>query len=268
MAYTRPSSLTLESVPLPHAWVHIEDYDRDISLGGRHGVVAQLDELLGRLTGAVTSKDPGAPLSGRLCEAYRELAGAEGAAITVRYGSPSRVTLWTTDEVANRLEDLQDVLGEGPGHSASASGQIEICLVPAPTSSRWSMFVDAAQDLVQNAVIHAVPMHPDRQVFGVITLYQSSTRSEPLRLGRHELQFLANVVGAALVGDVPDTDVHEGPWAARASIHQATGMVVVQMGVSPDDALALLRAHAYGQQTTLAEIAQAVIERRISFTPQ
>jgi hypothetical protein len=45
-------------------------------------------------------------------------------------------------------------------------------------------------------------------------------------------------------------------------------MVVVQMRVSPDDALALLRAHAYGQQTTLGEIAQAVIERRISFTTQ
>ena len=230
--------------------------------------MAQLDQLLERLTGAVSAKNPSEPLSGRLCEAYRELAGADGAAITVKYGSPSRVTLWTTDEIANRLEDLQDVLGEGPGHSASASGQIEICLVPAPTSSRWSVFVDAAQDLVPSATIHAVPMHPDREVFGVITLYQSSPSSASLVLERHELQFLANVVGAALVGDVPPPDVHEGPWAARSSIHQATGMVVAQMKVSADDALALLRAHAYGQQTTLAEIAAAVIERRISFPTQ
>jgi hypothetical protein len=227
--------------------------------------VAELDDLLERLTGAVTSKDPEAPLSGRLCESYRELAGADGAAITVDYERPSRVTLCTTDDVANRLEDLQDVLGEGPGHSASASGQIEICLVPAPTSSRWSVFVDAAQDLVRSAVIHAVPMHPDREVFGVITLYQCPQPDEPLALERHELQFLANVVGAALVGDVPPPDVYQGPWASRSRIHQATGMVVAQMKLSPDDALALLRAHAYGQQTTLDQIASAVVERRITF---
>jgi len=226
--------------------------------------VAQLSDLLHRLTGAITSRDPGQPLSTRLCDAYRELAGAEGAALTVNYESPNRVTLCTTNEVAHRLEDLQDVVGEGPGHSAAVSGQIEVCTVPATASSRWSIFVEAAQDLVRSAVIHAVPMHPDREVFGVITLYQDGG-GQRLALERAQLQFLANVVGAALVGDTDATDATTGPWASRARIHQATGMVVAQMHVSPDDALAVLRAHAYGQQTTLSEIASAVVERRIKF---
>ncbi|MFC5731411.1 MULTISPECIES: GAF and ANTAR domain-containing protein [Nocardioides] len=225
-----------------------------------------MGELLNRLTGALSVRDREEPLSGRLCDSYRELAGADGAAITVHYETANRVTLCTTNQVAHRLEDLQDVLGEGPGHTASASGQIESCVVPAPASPRWPIFVDAAQDVVDSAQILAVPMHPDRHAFGVITLYQSPRTDHPLALERKELQFLANVVGAALITDTDASDeVTSGPWASRAQIHQATGMVVAQLHISPEDALALLRAHAYGQQTTLSNVATAVVGRRIKF---
>jgi hypothetical protein len=234
--------------------------------------VAEFDDVLVRLTAAVTTREPELPLSVRLCDSYRELAGAEGAAITVRYDELARVTLCATDERSARLEDLQDVLGEGPGHSASASGQIEMCVVPATGSSRWSIFVEAAQDVVPNAVIHAVPMHPNGDVFGVITLYQSHPSEEPttaLRLDRTELQFLANVVGVALVGEGAMLDEStEGPWASRAKVHQATGMLVAQMKIGPVDALALLRAHAYAQQTTLSELASDIVERRVRFPIQ
>ncbi len=229
--------------------------------------MAQPGDLLRRLTVSLATRDPELPLSGRLCEAYRELAGAEGAAITVDYSSTNRVTLWTTNEVARRLEDLQDVTGEGPGHSASASGQIEVCAVPGSASSRWAIFVEAAQDIFGSALIHAVPMAPERDVLGVITLYRDHRVGAPLALERGQLQFLANVVGAALLGD-NDAAVTatSGPWLSRATIHQATGMVVAQLHVSPEDALAVLRAHAYGQQATLSEIAAAVVDRRVNFS--
>lgn len=225
--------------------------------------MAQIGDLLHRMTVALTARDAVQPLSGRLCDVYRELAGAEGAALTVRYQSTNRVTLSTTNEVARRLEDLQDVMGEGPGHSASESGQIEICAVPGTASSRWSIFVEAAQDIVDKTTVHAVPMRPERDVFGVITLYHDHGNRK-LALERGQLQFLANVVGAVLIGD-KEAAAASGPWLSRATIHQATGMVVAQLRVSPEDALAVLRAHAYGQQATLSEIASAVIERRVKF---
>jgi hypothetical protein len=231
--------------------------------------VEQFGDLVVRLTAAIAARDAGAPLSDRLCDSYRELAGANGAAITVRYEEPERVTLCATDDRAAQLEDLQDVLGEGPGHSAAVSGQIELCLVPATASSRWSIFVDAAQDVVSSAAIHAIPMHPESAVFGVITLYQSPQPDVALELGRNELQFLANVVGAALVSEGASLDdLNTGPWASRAKVHQATGMVVAQMKIGPDDALALLRAHAYAQQMTLTDLASAIVERRVRFPVQ
>ena len=44
-----------------------------------------------------------------------------------------------------------------------------------------------------------------------------------------------------------------GAWSSRAGIHQATGMVIAQLGISPDDALAVLRAHAYAEDIPLDE---------------
>jgi hypothetical protein len=43
-------------------------------------------------------------------------------------------------------------------------------------------------------------------------------------------------------------------------------MVIAQLRVGPDDALAILRAHAYAHDTTLAEIAEQVVDRRLDFS--
>jgi hypothetical protein len=42
-------------------------------------------------------------------------------------------------------------------------------------------------------------------------------------------------------------------------------MVVAQLGLSPQDALGILRAHAFVHDTPLAEIARQVVTRRLDF---
>ena len=54
-------------------------------------------------------------------------------------------------------------------------------------------------------------------------------------------------------------------WSSRATVHQATGMVIVQAGVPAVDALAVLRAHAYATDQTLTEVADQVVSRRLDF---
>lgn len=65
-------------------------------------------------------------------------------------------------------------------------------------------------------------------------------------------QLLSDSVGVALLRDEASTSV-EGPssWASRATVHQATGMVIAQLGVSAEDALAVLRAHAFAGDRSL-----------------
>ncbi|MGD9959407.1 ANTAR domain-containing protein [Nocardioides sp.] len=226
------------------------------------------EDLLARLAGAIAETPVGHPLSARLCHACRNLAGADSAAITLDYLSANRVTLCATDETASRLEDLQDVVGEGPGRTAAETGRVEVCPLPWPGRERWAMFAEAAEKVVDQTVIHAVPIQPGDSVLGVLTLYLLRPAPAELLLDERTLLTMAAATGAALARDpgVFQDDLLSGPWSSRARIHQATGMVIAQLGLNSDDALAVLRAHAYAGETTLTDIAEEVVSRRLRFT--
>ena len=225
------------------------------------------DDLLIRFARAIATTPATHALSERLCLASRDLAGADAAAITVAYAETNRVTLFATDEVSARLEDLQEVIGEGPGYSAASHRGVEVCRLGTLAAERWPLFSAAALQIVGAATLHAVPMQPGNQLFGVMTLYQLEHPHADLAMDVRTLERLAAATGAALMRDpeAVDQDLMDGPWASRAQIHQATGMVVAQLGLNSDDALAVLKAHAYAGETTLADIAEQVVDRTVHF---
>ena len=49
------------------------------------------------------------------------------------------------------------------------------------------------------------------------------------------------------------------------TVHQAAGMVAVQLDITVGQALVRLRAHAFGNGLTLAEVAAAVVTRTVRF---
>ena len=48
-------------------------------------------------------------------------------------------------------------------------------------------------------------------------------------------------------------------------VHQASGMVAAQLGVSVGQALIRLRAYAFGNDRLLTQVAQDVVARRLRF---
>jgi AmiR/NasT family two-component response regulator len=50
-------------------------------------------------------------------------------------------------------------------------------------------------------------------------------------------------------------------------VHQATGMLLVQLGISAEAAFARLRAYAYAHDQRLADVAREVVGRRLRFEP-
>jgi hypothetical protein len=58
-----------------------------------------------------------------------------------------------------------------------------------------------------------------------------------------------------------------GFTAHRAQVHQAAGMMSVQLGVDITDAMVRLRAHAYTHDRPLAAIATDIVDRRLRFPP-
>ncbi len=87
--------------------------------------------LLGQLTRVLADTEPGAPLALRLCLAFAQILEAEGAAITIGFAPPDRATLCATDSLAERIENSQDILREGPSLDAFRTGTAVCGLVHA-----------------------------------------------------------------------------------------------------------------------------------------
>lgn len=221
-------------------------------------------EILGRLARLVAAADPRQSLPERLAQACRHLLNVDGTAITLENTTLQRITLWSTSEDAARLEDLQEVTGEGPSHQAFTTGE-PVTAQLNDDEQRWPEFADGARRAVGDVTIHALPIRPDHEVIGVLILLQlPATGASPLLAGA---QFLADAIGAALLTGAPGEDdtARDGPWSSRAEVHQAIGMVIAELHISMADALAILRAHAFAHDTSVHDIAMQVLSRRLDF---
>jgi hypothetical protein len=204
----------------------------------------------------------------RLGEAMRLMLGADGVAITLEYLSDNRVTLCATDEVASTLESLQEVLGQGPGYEAARNDVLVVADLDGDTDQRWPMLAQTLDARCGPLRMHAVPVHANGGLGGVATLHTG--REKSLAEPPDRVAFLANAVGAALVTDAEDhaegqLQPAEG-WSSRSVVHQATGMVMAQVRVTAEDALALLRGHAYALATDIDDVASGVVGRSINFS--
>jgi AmiR/NasT family two-component response regulator len=58
-----------------------------------------------------------------------------------------------------------------------------------------------------------------------------------------------------LADELSDANAH------RAEVHQASGMVSIQLAITVDEALARLRAHAFANDQSVAAVAQQIVSR-------
>ena len=200
-----------------------------------------------------------------------EAVGA-GAALSMSTGGGSHEPVFATDSRSDELEDLQATLGQGP--SAEVIGGIgpvlEGELAGAGALARWPEFAPAAVARGVAAVF-AVPVGVGAARLGALGLYRdwpgplSQDQADALLLYADAVLMLALDERGGLAPGAADL-LEAGFTERRAEIHQAVGMISVQLGVSLTDALVALRARAYAEGRTIAQVAGDVIARRLSFT--
>jgi hypothetical protein len=217
-------------------------------------------ELMLRLTQAVATLPGGEPLALRMCTAFVLLVEATGGSITLGYASSERTLLCATDDASARYEDAQDFLREGPSLDAFRTGHVVASLSVEDQLHRWPGLAASLTDPWNS--VRAIPIHPDSAVMGVLTVHDGP---EPMA-DEGELSFLADAIGAAIIGDLPSHDDESPLWTERDRVSQATGMVIAQLALSPADALALLRAHAFAHETSVVEVSRSVVERKLDFS--
>lgn len=215
-------------------------------------------QLLGRLARALASIDPEVPMPDRLCRACVEILGAQSGALTVS-SADEHLTISSKDGLSAQIDDLEDVVGEGPGRVAFTENRmvtVELDRNDRSTEA-FPVFSQLAQSITGPATLVAVPVHVGARAIGVLNLYFTTGR---LTYPEADLQMLADLIGLSLVNELDSLD-----WSSRSLIHQATGMVTAQLRIPLPDALAILRAHAFAGSTTLETVADDVVQRRIAF---
>lgn len=224
----------------------------------------RLDRILGGL--AAASGDLWS--SDRLCTVSQQIVGVSGAGVMLMSGDIPRGSLCTTDDVSHLIEELQYTLGEGP--CIDAYQQDQVVAEPdlaEPVTRRWLAFTPPALQAGVRAVF-GFPLRVGAVRLGALNFYRD--RPSPLSDDQHAdalviadvtARWVLDVQAGATSGSVAD-ELEDGA-DFHFVVHNAAGMVSVQLGVSVAEALIRLRALAFGDDRPLADVAQDVVARRL-----
>jgi len=205
----------------------------------------------------------------RFSASFVEVLPVNGASVSTVGKVLGSETVSATDDVAAYLDELQFDLGEGPCWDAvrSARAVIEPDFVGGG-ASRWPTLAAAAR-LTPIASIFAFPLVVGALRFGAVDLYSRSRMMLDVTQEQQAVA-LADVVGRhvlreALTVSRVDHEPDAKPYSRR-TVHQATGVVLAQVDLDPDDAMLMIQAHAFGAGETMMKVSQDILDGRLRFT--
>lgn len=232
--------------------------------------VAREDERRLKILRRLSEHDIGADETERLCTVCAEMTAMTGAGIMLMSGDVPRGSLCTTNATSETIELLQFELGEGPCVDAYEQDRpvLEPDLV-APSAPRWIAFTPPAIAAGVRAIF-GFPLHVGAVRLGALNLYRD--RPGPLTDDQHaDALVMAGVAAHAVL--LMQANAPPGSLAADLErgadfqfvVHQASGMVAAQLDIPVIQALIRLRAHAFGNERPLADVARDVVDRRLRF---
>lgn len=230
-----------------------------------HRRVRILDLLVG---------DGDRPLAGpRICEVGARVTGMTGAGIMLMSADVAQGSLCTSDPVSAVLEDLQYMLGEGPCIDACQDDRpVAEPDLARPDVHRWIAFSSPAVEAGARAVF-GFPLRVGAVGLGALNLYRD--RPGPLTDEQHaDALVMADIAAQSIL--VLQANAPPGVLAVELEagadlhhlVHQASGMVAVQLGVGVGLALVRLRAHAFATGASLTEVARQVVGRTLRLDGQ
>ncbi|MEU7054672.1 GAF and ANTAR domain-containing protein [Streptomyces sp. NPDC046197] len=215
---------------------------------------------------------PPAEVPHQLCALVVKLLPVSGASVSL-CGSGMPVQVSASDDAAARMADVQATLGDGPCLYAAEIGAPVLAsdLTTGRDVRRWPVFAQQAAEAGVQAV-YSLPLGNDAVCVGTLDLYGGI----PHELSGRELhtaQLVAGAMTLALMSLSHEVDIEEradhswlsGLTTDHDEVYQAIGMIMAQLGVGSDEALARLRARAFAQGRTALDVAHEVISCRERF---
>jgi GAF domain len=190
----------------------------------------------------------------------RHGSGTDGVSVSLGNSGHGLSPLWASDARAERLEERQLTLGEGPCLDAVSTGApvlVDDLGARDHHSLAWPAFRQEVADLQVGAVF-AFPVQVGVISLGCLELYRHAPGAfSESQLGA-TLRAVDTLTGVVLgVRAWSEVDDLVPPY--RRVVHQAAGMVTVQLDVTIEEAMMRLRARAYSEGRRIDAVAADVV---------
>lgn len=206
-----------------------------------------------------------------VCLACRTGLNAVGVAVyLVGTAQPLEVTGAAGDEIA----ELEATVGEGPVSEALRQNQPVFAsdLAGGWSARRWPVFAPAAV-AAGVAAVFVIPLTLGAIALGAFEICRDVDGPLSAEELADALLFADTAMALLLGGSAVPVGLDGGElWGSEPErrwgvVHQATGMVSVQLDTDLGEAFLRLRAHAYLSGLRLSEVAVEVVARRLRFAP-
>jgi hypothetical protein len=206
----------------------------------------------------------------RLARACARMLPVDGAGLSILDPSHQRIPLGASSADADVAERLQFTVGDGPCMTAADTRQ-PVFAVEEDLRRRWPVFGELLRETTTYRAVVALPLQPAVTGRGAIDLYFERS-DDVLDLDVFEAIAVGELVSSALSdASVWSTwTAAEGPeWLhgpaplRRAAVWEAMGKVCVDLEIGAAEALALMRACAYGSGRTVDDVAEDLLAGRL-----
>jgi GAF domain-containing protein len=205
-----------------------------------------------------------------LCLATTDVLSVSGAGLLLMSKGRSLACVGVSDAATEVVEQLEFTLGEGPCVDAyQRKAPVFDPDLGDVKTERWPEFRRGAMAAGIRAAF-GFPLLVDSVCIGALNLY----RTRPGALTDRQIGdalVVADIVGRTLLRWQADAAPGTVAWQLEEvpkhgiEIHQASGRISVQAGVSLADAVVLLRAYAFANDRPIGDIAHEVASGALRF---
>jgi len=204
---------------------------------------------------------PGLP--GSLATDCARLLDVTDTAISF-FASADQLILCASSDDSRTLDEWEFTLQEGPCFDAGTTNTSKTAETAPSNTNPWPR-LSAKAHAIGYQSIAGVPLRAGGTTFATLNLQDRhrTMTAETLADAEQIATELAHLVVHSLNQQPPLPDQS----ADHDKFHQATGMVMAQMGIDAASAAEVLRAHAWSQDRPLIDAASAVVDRTLTFPP-
>ncbi len=179
-------------------------------------------------------------------------------------GVSDQHVLCSSSDDSRTLDEWEFTLQEGPCFEAGVHSTSNTAGTAPSDSNPWPR-LSAKARAIGYQFIGGVPLRTEGTTFATLNLQDRHGRITPETLA--DAGQIADELASLVVGSISQRSHSPDQPADHGKIHQATGMVMSQMGIDAKSATDVLRASAWSHDCLLVDTASEVVAGNLTFSP-